>query len=127
MGNKLYLKQNSMRFATIAIVVMAIAMIKCQALRDKVVCCKDAQGNQVPTINSCGSRRRLQALAPTHCAAKLNKHQRRLQAIVKKEFKIEACVNYSARRLEAVVSRRNQALVYKCPVTVDGWRCFTND
>merc|ERR1712019_52730 len=119
-----------MRAVTIFALILAITMINAQALRDKVVCCKDQSGNVVPTINSCGSRRRMQALAPSHCAAKLTKAAaRRLQAIVpaKKEFAIQACSNFSARRLAEVKVSRKQALVLKCPVTVDGWRCFTND
>merc|ERR1711907_860441 len=108
-------KTHSMKVAIAIIALIAIQCVQTQALGTKVNCCKTTGSmNVVPTLGNCPSSRRL---------------ARRMQAIVptNKEFTVENCENASSRRLEEVVIRRNQALTYKCPVSVNGWRCYTND
>jgi len=52
--------------------------------------------------------------------------QGRLQAVVVKDFVAESCTNFNANSTR-VSLRRNQAVEKKCPVTVNGWKCYANN
>jgi len=59
--------------------------------------------------------------------AKANRRlQGRLQAVVVKDFVAESCTNFNANSTR-VSLRRNQAVEKKCPVTVNGWKCYANN
>ena len=122
------------------ILAIVLAYVSTQRPVTVVNCC--ASGNNiVPTKGACPSKgRNLQAIVAPYCAAMLvdiadvlvsSRVSRRAQAVVPApvgQFNVHNCVDYYQRRNSRQLLRRAQAVVVKkCPVSVNGWRCFKNN
>merc|ERR1712013_416739 len=107
----------------VLVLAMLVAVCYTQAPVTTINCCV-SNYNVLPTLGACTGTRRLQAPVPQYCPKKW-KVSRRVQAVQTKEFVAETCTNFNGRRLAK--SRLLQAVVYKCPVSVNGWRCFKNN